>query len=186
MACKQRFNSRGCDARSAQTPRVSDCWRLRDIAQVRKQGALHEPAPNRPRPSSSFSCSIQPFRGRGRTFGSRPQLTSDSWRCSLPKNRRVKWWGPDPSGLRAAIRPRPVGVQARNVRLTDFPAAVRSFGSLFPPLHRGGHARSACATGFPAPTHVQGLEGFPGHPPSTITVPTVGAMPVTFPTGALQ
>jgi len=72
--------------------------------------------------------------------------------------------------LRAAIRPRPVGVQSRNVRLTHLSAAFRSFGSLFPPLQRGGHARSACSTRFTAPTHVQYLEVFPLHEPRAMLV----------------
>ncbi len=64
-----------------------------------------------------------------------------------------------------ALRRRFRAVQARNVRLTHLPAAFRSFGSLFPPLQRGGHARSACSTRFTAPTHVQPLEVFPHHEP---------------------
>jgi hypothetical protein len=64
-----------------------------------------------------------------------------------------------------ALRRRLRAVQARNVRLTHLPAAFRSFGSLFPPLQRGGHARSACSTRLTAPTHVQLLEVFSTHEP---------------------
>jgi len=62
-----------------------------------------------------------------------------------------------------ALRRRLRAVQARNVRFTHFPAAFRSFGSLFPPLQRGGHARSACSTRFGVPTHAQSPEVFPTH-----------------------
>jgi len=64
-----------------------------------------------------------------------------------------------------ALRRRLRAVQARNVRLTHLPAAFRSSGSLFPPLQRGGHARSACSTRLTAPTHVQLLEVFSTHEP---------------------
>jgi len=163
MACKQRFNSRGCDARSAQTPRVSDCRRPRDIARVRKQGALHQPAPNRPRPSSSFSCSIQPFRGR--IPGSRPQhpsnrlevfATHEAAPCGL-------LWQPAPSKLCEPLWN----------AITDSESGV-------PRKHSGFLPQSKR---FMASTHAQYSEVFPTHEPRNVLVlrPRNGRSPSPHP-----
>jgi len=60
--------------------------------------ASHEPAPNRPRPSSSFSCSIRPFQGRGRRTSTRTNIPFMAPTRDLTVVEAFH--EPDPCGLR--------------------------------------------------------------------------------------
>jgi len=91
--------------------------------------------------------------------GSWPQLASNGLEAFALHEPEGEVVGP-------ALRRRLRAVQARNVRLTHLSPVFRSFGSLFPPLQRGGHAHSACATRFMASTHDRCLVMFPTHEPA--------------------